>query len=94
MSETSGKENKELENLKTLASTAKEGGNWKEAIDYYNKILELDTENYDAWFGKGLCIINTSTIGDIKMQESLSYYKNAIKFSNDENVKKNSSYFD
>jgi len=88
MSETNGKENKELENLKTLASTAKEGGNWKEAIDYYNKILELDTENYDAWFGKGLCIINTSTIGNIKMKEALSYYKNAIKFSNDENVKK------
>ncbi|MDB0040626.1 tetratricopeptide repeat protein [Algibacter sp.] len=66
-----------------LARTAKEAGNDSEAIEYFNKILEVDTSNAEAWFGKGYCIYNTSTLANIKLNEAVTYFKNAVKHASD-----------
>jgi len=69
-----------------IAETALEGGNYKEAIDYYNKSIEKIFNNSDAWLGKGIAILYSSTLGDIKTTEAISYWKNAIKFATDSNA--------
>ena len=71
----------EFGNFLMMAETAEEATNYDEASKYYNKILEKDTTYSDAWLGKGNCLIYSSKIGDIKMKEALTYWKNAIKFA-------------
>lgn len=73
--------NSEFGNYLMMAETAEEATNYEEATKYYNKILEKDTSYSDAWLGKGNCLIYSSKIGDIKMKEALTYWKNAIKFA-------------
>lgn len=68
-----------------IAETALEGGNYKEAIDYYNKSIEKVFNNSDAWLEKGIAILYSSTLGDIKTTEAISCWKNAIKFASDPN---------
>ena len=41
--------------------------------------MEKDITNSDAWLGKGIAIVYTSKIGDIKTTEAIAYWKNAIK---------------
>jgi tetratricopeptide (TPR) repeat protein len=72
-----------IETWLELARTAKEGGNNIEAIEYFNKILEVDTKNAEAWFGKGYCIHNTSTLANIRLNEAVTYFKNAANHSKD-----------
>ena len=69
-----------------IAETALDAGNNKEAIDYYNKSIEKVLTNSDAWLGKGIATLYSSTLGDIKIMEAISYWKNAIKFATDQNA--------
>ncbi len=69
----------EVGNLMMMAETAVEATNWEEALQYFNKVLEKDITNSDAWLGKGIAIVYTSKIGDIKTKEAIAYWKNAIK---------------
>ena len=71
----------EFGNFLIMADTALEAEDYSEAISYYNKILETDIKYADAWLGKANGMIYTSKIGDIKMKEALTYWKNSIKFS-------------
>jgi len=69
----------EVGNLMMMAETAIEATNWEEALQFFNKVLEKDISNSDAWLGKGIAIVYTSKIGDIKTKEAIAYWKNAIK---------------
>jgi tetratricopeptide (TPR) repeat protein len=69
----------EVGNLMMMAETAVDATNWEEALRYYNKSLEKDITNSDAWLGKGIAMVYTSKIGDIKTKEAIAYWKNAIK---------------
>ena len=53
-------------NLMIMAETAVEATNWDEALGYYNKVLEKEISNSDAWLGKGIATVYTSKIGNIK----------------------------
>jgi len=64
-----------------IAQTSQEGGNYDEAIAYYNKIIEQQPDNAEAWLNKGSCMISTSTIQDIKIAEAGTCWKTAIKFA-------------
>jgi len=68
-------------NLFKLAEIAFEGGDFDEAINYYNKCLEVDSEFFEAWYKKGLSILKTSTLGNFKSQQSISAFKQAINNS-------------
>ncbi len=68
-------------NLMAMAETAIEATNWEEALQYFNRVLEKDITNSDAWLGKGIAIVYTSKIGDIKITEAIAYWKNALKSS-------------
>lgn len=69
----------EIGNLMMMAETAIEATNWEEALQFYNQVLTKEITNSDAWLGKGIAIVYTSKIGDIKTKEAIAYWKNAIK---------------
>jgi hypothetical protein len=71
----------EAGNLMAMADTAIDATNWEEALQFYNKVLEKDITNADAWLGKGIAIVYTSKIGELKTTEAIAYWKNAIKHS-------------
>ena len=76
-------------NLFKLAEVAFEGSDFDEAINYYNKCLEVESEFFEAWYKKGLSILKTSTIGNFKSQQSISAFKQAINNApNADNFKK------
>jgi len=70
-----------IENYLTLARTAKNSGNNKEAYDYYTKILELDPKNHEAWFGKGEAAGWLSTLTEFRLSEMVTGIQNAVEFS-------------
>ncbi len=73
----------DVESWMHLAETSREADNDEEAIQYYNKILEVESDNAQAWFGKAECILKTSKIGELKVKEGITFFKNAVKFSSD-----------
>jgi tetratricopeptide (TPR) repeat protein len=66
-------------NLMSMAETSLEATNYEEALSYFNRVLEKDISNSDAWLGKGISIVYTSKIGDLKINEAIAYFKNAVK---------------
>ena len=66
-------------NLMAMAETAIEATNWEEALQFFNQVLTKDITNSDAWLGKGIAIVYTSKIGDLKINEAIAYWKNALK---------------
>jgi len=64
-----------------IADTSREGGSYEEAVFYYNKIIEQEPTFADAWLNKGICMLQTSKIGDLKTTEAISSWKAAIKFA-------------
>jgi len=70
-----------LEHLFVLADSALEGDNFPEAHKYFSQILELDSTNPRAWFGKGLSS-GLQSVGNIN--EMIIAFKNAIKFTPDD----------
>jgi tetratricopeptide (TPR) repeat protein len=66
-------------NLFKLAEMAFEGEDFDEAIKYYNKCLEKDTDFFEAWYKKGLSILQTSTVDEIKTTKGLTPLKHALK---------------
>ena len=71
--------NGESGNLMAMAETAIEATNWEEALQFFNQVLTKDISNSDAWLGKGIAIVYTSKIGDLKINEAIAYWKNALK---------------
>lgn len=69
----------ETGNLMAMADTAIDATNWEEALQFYNRVLEKDITNSDAWLGKGIAIVYTSKIGELKTTEAIAYWKNALK---------------
>lgn len=84
----------DLQNFLNLAQSAIDGNNGKEALDYANKALELDSSNGDAWFIKMQAVALTATLGDLKCSEIVTTGNKAIHFSTDQDIKiKVYSYF-
>lgn len=72
-----------------IAETAQEGGSYAEAIHYYNKTIEQEPSFADAWLNKGICIVRTSQINNLKIPEAISSWRAAIKIAkNQDSMKK------
>lgn len=68
-------------NLFRLAEAAFEGGNYEEAVAYYNRCLEIDSNFFEAWYKKGVSTLLTSTLGELKFNQALSCIRQAIEYS-------------
>jgi tetratricopeptide (TPR) repeat protein len=70
-------------NLLQLAQSAADAGNPQEAYDYYNKVLEADPKNVDAWLGKGKAAGWLSRLVAFRFNEMLVAFENALAFSDE-----------
>lgn len=67
-----------IENYYTMAESAYNAGNKQEAENYCNKIIEIDSTNYKAWFTKGKAAGWQSTLKNIRIEESVNCFTKAI----------------
>lgn len=77
-------ETAKVDNYYKLAESAIGAGNNNEAEDYCNKILEIDPNYYKAWFIKGKAVGWQSTLAKLKIDESVTYFNNALNCAPDE----------
>ncbi len=73
-----------VENLIILANNAREIGNHDEASDYYSKVLEIQPTNCEALVGKGVSILYSSNLNNIKSDELVGYISKAIEYKKKE----------
>lgn len=64
--------------LMGMAGTAEIAGNQVEALSYYNRALEADPRNSDAWIGKGKAAGWQSTLANIRVAEMLVAFGHAL----------------
>ena len=51
---------------------------YPEAINAYNRLLEVDPENASLWMAKGRCAARASTVSDQQLDEAVISYKKAL----------------
>lgn len=71
----SPKDSPDINNYMSLAKTAEDSGDHEDAISYFNKVLEIDPDNIDAWIGKGYSIFFNSSLASPKLIEMVKYFK-------------------
>lgn len=79
-----------IDNYYKMAESAYNAGNKQEAENYCNKIIEIDPENYKAWFLKGKAAGWQSTLANNRLQEAINCFVTAINNATDddkENIK-------
>lgn len=74
---------KRVSNYLELGKTALEGGNAEEAEQMFNKALELDVNNEQAWIGKALAVHRSSTKVRNRFEESLRCLEKALEINPD-----------
>lgn len=65
-------------NLLGLAQSAQAGGNFEEAVSYYNRVLEIEPRMPAAWLGKGEAVAWQSTLAQLRLDEALVAFGHAI----------------
>ena len=66
-----------------MAESALEVNNYMEAEEYANKVIEIEPQNPEAWFIKGKAAGWQSTLGKIRLSESVQCWGNVITYSGD-----------
>ncbi len=68
-----------IDNYYTMAESAFDAGNQREAEDYCNKILEINPNDYRTWLLKGRAAGRQSTLTNIRLKESIHCFDKAIE---------------
>lgn len=76
-----------IANYYTIAESACDAGNQKEAENYCNKVIEIEPNNYKAWLLKGRAAGLQSTLDNIRLEESISYFCKAVDNAPEDQVK-------
>lgn len=64
--------------LMGMAKTAEIAGNYTEAVAYYNRVLEADPRNSEAWIGKGKAAGWQTTLLNFRVSEMLVAFNHAL----------------
>jgi hypothetical protein len=75
-----------------MAKTAELSGNNIEALAYFNRVLEFDPTNSEAWVGKGKAAGWQTTLNDLRVSEMLVAFNHAVATAQVEN-KESTLYF-
>ena len=73
-----------IKNYLEMAKSAYDAGNKGEAESYCNRIIEIEPQNYEAWFMKGKAAGWQSTLANIRIEESVQCFSKAIDYAPDE----------
>ena len=76
-----------IANYLDMARNAQDAGNNKEADEYCNRIIEMDVNNWEAWFLKGKAVGWQSTLANNRISESVNAFSKALEFCPDEKKK-------
>lgn len=74
----------DIGSLKEIATKALESNNNKEALEYANRILEIDPKNSAAWYIKGVSSGWLSSINNLRIIEMINAFKSCIDYAEDE----------
>ena len=83
-----------MQNCMMLAYSALEDNNYKDAYDHFNRAIEIDLKNPNAWFGKAVCIGMIGKIGQNSFGQMIDLFESAFKYAPDDkqsNLKKNAA---
>ncbi|MBR1563292.1 MAG: TFIIB-type zinc finger domain-containing protein [Ruminococcus sp.] len=75
-----------IKNFYTMAVSAYEAENKTEAENYCNKIIEIEPENYEAWFLKGKAAGWQSTLAKLRIEESVQCFSKAIDYAPEDKI--------
>ncbi len=79
-------ERKNVERFLELCKVAIDGSNYDEALQYSNKILEIDPENFNAWIYKAVSIFWQTTAANNRYDEAMGYLQIAENINKDDPV--------
>lgn len=74
-----------ISNYLEMARSAIASGNHKEAESYCNKIIEMDFDNWEAWFLKGKSVGWQSTLASMRVSEAINCFAKASDNCSSEN---------
>ncbi len=81
------KNDQNIENYLDIAYNAIKVRNYDDALPYINKVLEIDINNFKAWWGKAVISINDSGGNLTSMREGLTYALKAYGLGNEDEKK-------
>ena len=67
-----------------MASNAAQAGNYAEAESYCNKIIEINPKHSRAWQLKGTAAGWQSTLANVRVEECMNCFNNALEYANEE----------
>jgi tetratricopeptide (TPR) repeat protein len=66
-------ESKNVERFLEICKAALDGSNYDEALQYANKVLEIDPRNVDAWINKAIATFWLTTAANNRYDEAMGY---------------------
>lgn len=78
-----------ITNILELANSEMNAKRYNEAINFYDKVLEIDTNQENIWYLKALAVFKSSTLGNCRFIESKTFFEKAIEVSSDKTNTKN-----
>ncbi len=83
-----------MQNCMMLAFSAMDSGNYKDAYDHFNRAIEIDIKNPNAWFGKAVCTGMTGKFADDMYGKMISLFESSFNYAPADkilNLKKNAA---
>lgn len=70
-----------MQNCMMLAFSAMENKNYKDAYDHFNRAIEIDLNNPNAWFGKAVCTGMTRKLNENSFGQMLELFESSFKYT-------------
>ena len=67
-----------ITNILELANSEMKAKRYNEAINFYDKVLEIDTNIENIWYLKALAVFKSSTLGNCRFIESKTFFEKAV----------------
>ncbi len=83
-----------MQNCMMLAYSALESRNYNDAYDHFNRAIEIDLKNPNAWFGKAVCEGMIGKVGENSFGQMIDLFENAFRYTEDDKnsiMKKNAA---
>jgi tetratricopeptide (TPR) repeat protein len=72
--------------LMEMAITAEQDGDYAQALIYYDRAIEIDPDNSNAWLGKGRATGWQSTLGEVRIREALVAFGHGIATTSESEI--------
>lgn len=70
-----------MQNCMTLAYAALDSNNYQDAYDHFNRAIEIDMKNPNAWFGKAFCEGMIGKIRDNSFGQMIDMFESSFNYA-------------